>query len=129
MKKCEFNILLVDNDEMSLKSLSSFLLSEGYAVFSFIHPIKALESFAHRHYQILITDYAMPSLNGIQLIKQIKAVNSQIITILYTGYATQLFEQEKTWKQADFFFKKPLRIRKLIQIIDTEIEKHTLEEK
>ena len=129
MEKENFNILLVDNDEMSLKSLSSFLVSEGYLVYSFSNPQEALDSFETHHYQFLLTDYSMPEMSGLQLIERVKTINPNIYTILYTGYATKLLDQQELSDQVDVFFKKPLRIRKLINILDNSINQHYLEEK
>ncbi len=122
------SILLVDNDEMSLKSLCTFLSSEGFQVRPFLNPIEALKSAMETDYQFIVTDYSMPELTGIQLIEKLRKIQPQICTILYTGYASKVFEQAQILKEVDYFLTKPLRIRTLIEIFDQTLKPKTTEE-
>ena len=122
-KENEFKILLVDDDEMSLKSLDSFLSSEGYAVYSFIKASEAISSLKNNSYQIILTDYSMPEMSGLKLIQLLKQADPKIFTILYTGYSTKLFEQQVIIDSSvNYFIKKPLRIKELITIINNSIK-------
>jgi len=115
-------ILLVDDDEMSLRSLHSFLSSEGYKVNSFEKPSDALKSLDKFKYTIILTDYTMPEMSGLKLINLIKEVHPEIYTILYTGYSTKVLEQKiKSDMNVNYFIKKPLRIKELISAIDETI--------
>lgn len=129
MGKVNYKILLVDNDEMSLKSLDSFLISEGYSVSSFLSPNDALNSVRKQKYQFVLTDYSMLEMSGVQLIQKLKEIDPNICAILYTGYASQLIEQQEHFKNVNYFFKKPLRIRQLISILNNSKNKQTKEKK
>lgn len=115
-------ILLVDDDEMSLKSLHSFLSSEGYQVRSFEKPSEALNSLENFRYNIILTDYSMPEMSGLKLISLIKRIYPDIYTILYTGYSTEALEYKvKENLNVDHFIQKPLRIKELISLINKKI--------
>ncbi len=125
MKKYQddFKILLVDDDEMSLKSLHSFLSSEGYYVNSYLKPSEALKSLEDFRYQIILTDYTMPEMSGLKLIQLIREVYPDIYTILYTGYSTKILEHQIIIDESvNYFIKKPLRIKELITVINNTIK-------
>lgn len=121
--------MLVDDDEMSLESLYSFLTSEGYGVDAFQNPGKALECISDHPYMIILADYNMPQMSGIQLIRSIRVKKPEIFTILYSGFFTDNLKQE-LYKETniDKFITKPVRIKKLLPLIN-EIIKKTQEEK
>ena len=125
MKKYQddFKILLVDDDEMSLKSLHSFLSSEGYYVNSYLKPSEALKSLENFRYHIILTDYTMPEMSGLKLIQLIRKINPDIFTILYTGYSTKILEHQVIIDESvNYFIKKPLRIKELISVINNTIK-------
>ncbi|MEA1971692.1 MAG: response regulator [Candidatus Cloacimonadota bacterium] len=125
MKKCkdDFKILLVDDDEMSLKSLHSFLSSEGYYVNSYSKPSTALKSMDDFRYHMILTDYAMPEMSGLKLIQLIRKNYPEIYTILYTGFSTEVLEDNiKKNISVNYFIKKPLRIKELVNIINNTIK-------
>ena len=125
MKKCQddFKILLVDDDEMSLKSLHSFLSSEGYYVNSYSKPSEALKSMDNFKYHMILTDYSMPEMSGLKLIQLIRKIYPEIYTILYTGFSTEVLEDNiKNNISVNYFIKKPLRIEELITVINNTIK-------
>ena len=121
--------MLVDDDEMSLESLYSFLTSEGYNVDAFQSPLKALECISNHHYKLILADYNMPQMTGIQLIKSIRKIKPEIFTILFSGFWTEKLENEVFFESnVNRFITKPVRIKKLLVLIN-EIIKKTQEEK
>ena len=132
MKKFQddFKILLVDDDEMSLKSLHSFLSSEGYHVNSYTKPSEALRSLEDFRYHIILTDYMMPEMSGLKLIRLTRKIYPDIYTILYTGFSTEPLENHvKNDNLVNYFIKKPLRVKELITIFNNTIKINNTEEK
>ena len=110
--------MLVDDDEMSLESLHSFLSSEGYKVDAFLKASEALNKINQFSYKIILTDYTMPEMTGIQLIKSIRTQIPEIYTILYTGYSTEMLRNEVNNEHIiDMLITKPLRIHRLLPLI------------
>jgi len=74
-----YNILLIDDDEDVLFTFESIIRNEGYNVTSYSDSNKALahlSSLDPYYYDLIVTDIRMPVLNGFQLYKQIKVLNS-----------------------------------------------------
>jgi DNA-binding NtrC family response regulator len=71
---------------------------DGISVFSFIDPVKAFEHFTENKddYSLVISDLRMPGLNGLELLKKVKALNPKVKTILMSAYN---FEEEEKFQQ------------------------------
>lgn len=81
-------IAIVDDEEMVLTSLRSFLLLEtDYEVETFSSPQKAVSALREKPVDLVISDYLMPGMNGIEFLLQVKALHPFATRILLTGYA------------------------------------------
>jgi sigma-B regulation protein RsbU (phosphoserine phosphatase) len=81
-------IVLVDDDDLVLSSLRTlFEISVGYEVLAFGDPLQAVEAVARTPVDLVISDYLMPKLNGIDLLKQVQRLQPEAARILLTGFA------------------------------------------
>jgi DNA-binding NtrC family response regulator len=81
-------ILLLDDEEMVLTSLSSFLeLETRYEVMPFTSPQKAIEFVKNNKIHLVISDYLMPEMDGITFLAKVKEIDPQATRIILTGYA------------------------------------------
>ena len=81
-------IAIVDDEEMVLTSLRSFLLLEtDYEVETFSSPQNALSALRDKPVDLVISDYLMPGMNGIEFLLQVKRLHPFATRILLTGYA------------------------------------------
>jgi DNA-binding NtrC family response regulator len=89
MEETQSNIiLLVDDEEMVVTSIKSFLtLETDYEVAAFTSPKEALEFVRKTKIDLVISDYLMPDIDGIEFLSQVKDIQPQATRILLTGYA------------------------------------------
>ena len=81
-------IAVVDDEEMVLTSLRSFLVLETeYEVATYQSPQTALEELAEGKLDLVISDYLMPGMNGIEFLLEVKKFHPFATRILLTGYA------------------------------------------
>lgn len=81
-------IVIVDDEEMVLTSLRSFLrLETEYDIETFDSPAKAIERIRESTIDLVISDYLMPGMNGIEFLLEIKKLQPYATRILLTGYA------------------------------------------
>lgn len=79
-------IMIVDDDRASLKSLYRMVTGiEGYEVDAFISAHEALQSAASRDYALIMTDYRMPEMDGVALLKKVKQVQPGAARIILSG--------------------------------------------
>ncbi|MCB1048521.1 MAG: response regulator [Calditrichaeota bacterium] len=110
-------ILLVDDDEPSLSSLARFLRSEGHRVDSHQSPASALGVCQHRRFDLLVSDYHLPGMDGLSLIRAVRGLQPRIGTILYSGLHSADTLQQAHNQGVDTVLGKPLRIRDLLAAI------------
>ena len=81
-------ILLVDDEEMVVTSIKSFLtLETDYQVVAFTSPKKALDYVHSNRVDLVISDYLMPEVDGIEFLAKVKELQPEATRILLTGYA------------------------------------------
>jgi two-component system response regulator CpxR len=95
-------ILCVDDNEQSLSYRKIMLETRGYRVASFSRGEEALERFKQGGIDLVVTDMAMPGLDGPQLIAAIKNLSPHIPAILISSKA-RVYEQESL---ADVFLAR-----------------------
>ena len=81
-------IMIVDDEERLLKTLTETLRGLGYQAFPFVKPNEALRAFEKNPsgYDLVITDQTMPHMTGILLAGRIMQARKDIPIVLMTGY-------------------------------------------
>lgn len=87
------NILIAEDDQISKKMLQTILIREGYGVVAVEDGVKALEAIRESVPDMLITDWMMPDMDGLQLSRQIRDL--QLPSYVYIILLTALTEKEK----------------------------------
>lgn len=87
-------ILVVDDEPAVLSIARRYLELLGYTVDQHTEPHKAIEAFSNHPetYHLVITDYSMPGMNGIDLAQQIHGIRKDMPVILCTGFGGALNE-------------------------------------
>ena len=92
-----FNILIVDDDHNLTKTLAEGLhrkLKESVDVMTCFSASDALSLFNQRSFDLVISDFKMPGMTGIDLFRQIRGCHPKTVLILITAYGTDTLEQE-----------------------------------
>ncbi len=81
-------VVIVDDEEMVVSSLQSFLeLETDYNIRPFTSPAAALEYAMAGQVDVIVSDFLMPGMNGIELLGRIREKHPHAPRILLTGYA------------------------------------------
>jgi len=86
---CNFLVYLVDDEEILLNLAEVALRQDGYMVKKFVDPQAALESFTRepRKPSLLLTDFAMMPMNGLELSARCKSAHPELKVLLVSGTA------------------------------------------
>lgn len=79
-------ILFVDDHEVLARLSCEILEMQGYRAVSAYNAQEALEKFKREKFDILVTDFRMEGMNGLELARQIHATEPNIPVIIVTGY-------------------------------------------
>jgi DNA-binding NtrC family response regulator len=118
-------ILLVDDQIDVLITIKIMLQTCGYAVNALNDPLLALDHFRrHSHdYRIVISDMILPSMSGLEFIKNIRIVNPEIVTFIITALdnikdiSTDLL-YDSTVFQLDGTIHKPILLDDLCRSVE-----------
>jgi DNA-binding NtrC family response regulator len=84
----DFVVVVVDDEEMVLTSISSFLsLETEYTVKTFLSAKEALAFVKSKHVDLVVSDYLMPEMDGLTFLNQVKQIRPEVPRIILTGYA------------------------------------------
>ena len=84
----QVTVVIVDDEEMVLTSLESFLtLETEYAVHTFLSPTQALQFVGDNDVNLIISDYLMPEMDGISFLGAVRDIKPDVTRIILTGYA------------------------------------------
>lgn len=113
------HVLVVDDEEQVLNIISSMLTGLGYKVTSKSSSQEALLLFMEASYDfdLLITDYIMPQLTGVDLCAQVKKIRPDMPVIFCTAYSEQIGEEVLTRTGVDEYFLKPVTLQGLAQVV------------
>ncbi len=115
-------ILLVD-DELDIVYLFALILEDkGYVTDTYTDPLKAFSEFKSNYYDLLILDYRMAPLNGLQLFQKIRALDSSVKAMLLTAAHEQL-EVDENLKWFSRILVKPIAARELLEEVAVALEK------
>ena len=121
-----YTVMLVDDEPDVLTVFKSYLNSEGYHVEAFSDSYAALQSFARsvpRHYDLLILDIRMPTINGLQLYQRLKAVDPYIKVIFLSALeATEELVSILDGVKSVDVLRKPIDKKHFIQKVKATIE-------
>ena len=81
-----YKILVVDDEEGILDSLSIFLKRSGYDFVGITNPVEAIERVKHEHFDLLVLDFIMTPLHGDQVVEEIRKFNNELYILLLTGH-------------------------------------------
>ncbi len=98
-------ILLVDDNRLGLQARKHVLEELGFKILTAPSANAALELFGRNTFDLVVTDYKMPDMSGIELIQRIRKANAAIPIILISGFADVLGLDEET-TGADFVMMK-----------------------
>lgn len=115
-------ILIAEDEADMRKIIRLYLEKEGYEVTAAADGSEALDKLCEQHFDLVIADWMMPRMSGIELLEQIKSLSIQVKTMLLTAKGEVRDEITGLTCGADEYVRKPfepqvlmLRVKKLLQ--------------
>lgn len=119
-------ILLVDDEETIVKSLSGSLEDEGYAMVTADNGDRALEIIKTQPVDIIFLDIWLPGMDGLETLKAIKEYDSSLEVVIMTGHGTVNTAVQAVKMGAFDFLEKPFSLDTTLDIIKRIQEKRQI---
>jgi DNA-binding NtrC family response regulator len=129
-------VVIVDDEEMVLTSLSTFLtLETDYQVMTFTSAGEALKFIGSNDVDLVVSDFLMPEMDGISFLAEVRRLRPQVPRIILTGYADKenaikainevgLFQYiEKPWDNDDLrlIVRNGIEKKRLLEKLDSKV--------
>jgi len=124
MKK---QILIIEDEEIARRNLEHILEKEGYHVIAVDSGTKGLTLIKSRSFDLIITDYKMKKVDGLQVLEQSRKLQPYTEVILITGYATVDSAVTAMREGAYHYIAKPYKIDEVRRIIREALLKRALQ--
>ncbi len=122
-----FFILVVEDEEVSLKYLLRILEKEGFYVEGVSTGKEAIERIKKASYDLVLLDLRLPDVNGLELLSEIKKLDGEIDVIIITAYGSIETAVAAIKAGASDYLTKPLEIDELLLKINNLFEKKRLQ--
>ncbi len=120
------NVLVVDDEASTIFTLKKILEKGNHTVTAVFDAKSALDRVKQFKFDVLITDFSMPDMNGIELTEQVLKLEPDMIVILVTAFDSIKNVVEAMRKGAYDYMSKPINSDELLLSISRGLEKVTL---
>ena len=115
-------ILVVDDDEMILKSFKEILESRGYLVETAETGLEALEKSEVQHYDLALLDIKLPDIEGTELLVEMHEGTPRMMKVMVTGHASLKNAVESLNLGADAYLMKPVKPEELLRVVEEKLK-------
>jgi two-component system NtrC family response regulator len=112
-----FQILIVDDERAQREILEGFLVKQGFGAISAADGQEALEKFKNGSFNLILTDYRMPGMDGIQLLREVRRLNPEAVVVIMTAYGTVGTAVAAMKEGAYDYLTKPIDLDELLLLI------------
>lgn len=116
-KSASATILLVDDNKLGLTARRHVLDELGYRTLIAASARTALESFTKNSIDLVVTDYKMPDMSGIDLIRELRQVKPNIPIVLISGFVDVLGLDEQTTGADQVVMKSANEVTHLVRAV------------
>jgi len=110
--------LYVEDEPDVLQNISALLQNFFYAFYTASDGIEALEFFEQHPIDLILVDIELPRLNGIELIKEIRRYNSDVLVVIISAYTKTDYLLESVELGLTKYIVKPLTSKKIHMLLD-----------
>jgi CheY-like chemotaxis protein len=116
-------ILIVDDNSLGLTARRSVLEELGHKVFTATAPVDALELCGKQRFDLVVTDYKMPKMNGVEFISRLRKQHPTVGVILISGFTDTLGLNESNTGADVIIQKSSNEVSQLIRAVNRLLRK------
>ena len=114
-------VLVIDDDEITLTLIQNILQDEGCEVFSTADGPQGITIFKRQKPDLVLLDLGLPSMNGLEVLRKIRALDGEAKVIVVTGYSSVESAEVAQRYGAFDYVKKPANYSDFLSRIRTAL--------
>jgi DNA-binding NtrC family response regulator len=115
-------LLIVDDEPIIGKRLQQVFGKTGIEAVTFTNPLRAVEAMEAERFSIVITDYRMAEMDGLEVLYRVRQLNPKAKVIMITGYPSQELEAAAVQGGVFEFMAKPFRMDELKDVVSQAMQ-------
>ena len=121
LRDTKFPILVVDDDQAIRTILSSLLSTMGFQVALATNGHEALDLFAKKRFEFVLTDFQMPGMDGFTLASNIKSSSPKTPVIMITGSDESVVQERMGKGCVDRVLFKPFKLEDIYETVEVAL--------
>lgn len=122
----DLHILIVEDGQSQREMLRDFLIKEGHTIAEAENGEKAVQSILKGHFDMILLDYKMPGMDGMEVLKKVKMINPEVDVVIITAYGTIETAVEAMKAGAIDYITKPIDFEELLILLNRVSERRVL---
>jgi two-component system NtrC family response regulator len=121
-----YTILIIDDEQPQVKALLGFLKKQGYQTEGTTSPAEGIDKVQNLPIDLVLTDYKMPEKSGLEVLREVKAINPEVDVVVMTAYGSIESAKEALQAGAVDYLTKPIDLVQLELVIKKALERKQL---
>lgn len=122
-------MLIIDDEEIVLKSCRKIFEAEGFEVVTTANPQEGLKLVSEKTFDIILVDWMMPGFDGMDVVEEIDKHSPSSTVVMISGYPTVGRATEAMKRGAMDYVAKPFRPEEICEVVKKAIRRKVTEEK
>jgi two-component system NtrC family response regulator len=117
-----YKILIIDDEPAQVQALAGFLKKKGYDIQSALNGRQGLQQIERQTIDLVITDFRLPDIDGVEVLKRVQAINPDIDVIMMTAFGSVESAVEAMRAGAVDYLMKPIDLDQLELVLARALE-------
>jgi formate/nitrite transporter len=122
-------MLVIDDEEIVLKSCRKIFEAEGFAVVTTANPQEGLKLVSESSFDVILVDWMMPGFDGMDVVEEIDKRSPNSTVVMISGYPSVGRATEAMKRGAMDYVAKPFRPEEIVEVVKKAVRRKVTEEK
>ncbi len=122
-------MLIIDDEEIVLKSCRKIFEAEGFEVVTTLNPQEGLKLVSEKTFDVILCDWMMPGFDGMDVVEEIDRRSPNSAVVMISGYPTVGRATEAMKRGAMDYVAKPFRPDEITEVVKRAVRRKVTEEK
>jgi DNA-binding response OmpR family regulator len=115
-------ILIIEDDKDMNNLLTEILRSYGFNVINSFDALDALDKLKENSIDLILLDYQMPKMNGLQFLEKIRENRTPTRAIMISAHGSRIIKEKADELGVIQFLDKPFELEELVEVVESNLK-------